>query len=67
MKNGIYLAIYKGDGSFCINIYDKCRVSMLNLHSQMAGLSKRRTIFYSEADFQFAFAWEIQRHILKQM
>ena len=39
---------------------------MLNLHNQMAGLSKGRSIFYSEADFQFAFTWEIQRHIIKQ-
>jgi len=33
---------------------------MLNLHNQMAELSKRRTLFYSEANFQFALAWAIQ-------
>ena len=34
---------------------------MINLHEQMNSLMKERSIFHSEADFQFAFAWEIQK------
>ena len=34
---------------------------MINLHKQMNVLMKERSIFHSEADFQFAFAWEIQK------
>lgn len=34
---------------------------MINLHDQMNMLMKKRTIFHSEADFQFALAWEIQK------
>ena len=32
---------------------------MLNIHSLMTGLSSRRPIFHSEADFQHELAWEI--------
>ena len=32
---------------------------MLDIHSLMTGLSSRRPIFHSEADFQHALAWEI--------
>lgn len=31
----------------------------LDIHRVMAGLAERRPIFHSEADFQFAFAWQI--------
>ena len=33
---------------------------MLDIHSLMAGLSSRRPIFHSEADFQHALAWYIR-------
>jgi len=33
---------------------------MLNLSPVLESLAKRRPIFHSEADFQFALAWEIQ-------
>lgn len=33
---------------------------MLNIHELMKGLSERRPIFHSEADFQHALAWHIK-------
>ena len=33
---------------------------MLNIHEVMTGLAKTRPIFHSEADFQFALAWQIR-------
>ena len=33
---------------------------MLNIHTVMAELAKTRPIFHSEADFQFALAWQIR-------
>ena len=33
---------------------------MLDIHELMKGLSERRPIFHSEADFQFALAWQIR-------
>ncbi|MYD28147.1 MAG: hypothetical protein F4X03_04415 [Dehalococcoidia bacterium] len=32
-----------------------------DLHAAMASLAKRRPVFHSEADFQFALAWELRR------
>ena len=34
---------------------------MLKPHAILASLAKRRPIFHSEADFQHALAWEIQK------
>lgn len=36
---------------------------MLPIHAVMNGLSERRPIFHSEADFQFALAWEIRQKL----
>ena len=33
---------------------------MLDIHALMEGLAKKRPIFHSEADFQFALAWHIK-------
>ena len=33
----------------------------VNVASLMSGLSEQRRAFHSEADFQLAFAWQIQR------
>lgn len=34
---------------------------MINLHDQMNVLMRKRSIFHSEADFQFSLAWEMQK------
>ena len=34
---------------------------MINLHDQMNALMRKRSIFHSEADFQFSLAWEMQK------
>ncbi len=34
---------------------------MLDIKTQMCELSKKRKVFHSEADFQFALAWQIQK------
>ena len=34
---------------------------MLDIHNLMADLSQHRPIFHSEADFQHALAWQIQK------
>lgn len=34
---------------------------MINLHNQIDLLKSSRSLFHSEADFQFALAWEIQK------
>ena len=36
---------------------------MLDIHKIMSDLSKHRPIFHSEADFQFALAWQIHKAI----
>ena len=36
--------------------------SGFDLHPVVTELSKRRPVFHSEADFQFALAWEIKHH-----
>ena len=33
---------------------------MINIHEVMTELAKMRPIFHSEADFQFALAWQIR-------
>ena len=33
---------------------------MLDIHGNLASLAKQRPVFYSEADFQHAFAWQSQ-------
>ena len=33
---------------------------MLNIHLVMQELAKHRPVFHSEADFQFALAWQIR-------
>ena len=33
---------------------------MLDIHRLMEGLAAKRPVFHSEADFQFALAWEIR-------
>lgn len=37
---------------------------MIDIHTIMAQLATSRRVFYSEADFQHALAWEIQRQVL---
>lgn len=32
-----------------------------DIHSLLAGLARKRPVFHSEADFQFALAWEIRK------
>ena len=34
---------------------------MLAIHNSLAALARERPVFHSEADFQFAFAWQLQR------
>ena len=34
----------------------------MDIHAVMKSLSIERSIFHLESDFQFAFAWEIQKH-----
>ena len=34
---------------------------MLDIDNQMVALSKERPVFHSEADFQFAFAWQVKQ------
>ncbi|SRR6266702_137361 len=33
--------------------------AMIDIHALLAGLSRQRPLFHSEADFQHAFAWEL--------
>lgn len=39
--------------------------STLDIEKCMKSLSEKRPIFHSEADFQFALAWEIQKEYPK--
>lgn len=36
---------------------------MIDLHTVLNNLAKQRPVFHSEADFQHAVAWEIQKHL----
>lgn len=51
--------MHRIDGIYVISEY-----GVLDIHGIMRGLAKKRPIFHSEADFQFALAWQIRETIL---
>ena len=53
--------IKSSENTICGKSLNNMRSGTLNISSALNALSKNRKLFHSEADFQFALAWEIQK------